>query len=272
MTSQTLARPTGSALTRRQQLQRQRSQRFWQTAWQVSLSFGILGGLVTVVRQPVWHLNGPDQIQIRGNHRLTSQDIQDRLELAFPLTLWQVEPHAVSQSLIPPAPQLGLIESVHLQRHMFPPSVTVWVEERPLLAQAWVDQAWGVIDDQGHWIPLPDVSPGDPRFPQVQVQGWEQLSANEWATFLPRLLDSPVAVETVIGSATEGVILKTELGRVHLGSLSVERLDQQLHTLAQMQNLQTYCQCSPDDIQYIDLTSPTRPTLELTAVAMERRL
>ncbi|MEN9266586.1 MAG: FtsQ-type POTRA domain-containing protein, partial [Thermostichales cyanobacterium BF4_bins_65] len=148
------SRTVAGRLSRRQQLQRQRAWHFWRTIWHSSLSLGILGGLVLVIRQPLWYLTAPEQIQIQGEALLTDAEIQAKLRLNFPLTLWQVEPQQVAAALLTDPP--GLIRAVHLQRQMLPPSLTVWVEERPLLAQATVNGIWGAIDHQGEWISLQD--------------------------------------------------------------------------------------------------------------------
>jgi len=265
------AKIPSTGLSRRQQLQRQRAGYVWRTLWHSGLSLGILTGLVMVIRQPLWYLTAPSQIQIQGQTLLTAADVQSKLTLSFPLTLWQVEPQAVKAALIPDPP--GLIQAVHLQRQILPPSLTVWIEERRLLAQATVNHVWGGIDGQGQWIPLLDYPhlQHHPGIPKLQVVGWEYLSPSQWAQFLPLLAGSGIPIQTIEATPTQGVLLQTDLGRVHLGSLTSERLPEQLQALANMKNLGEYCQCQPQDIQRIDLTSPTRPTLELTPAAMARR-
>jgi cell division protein FtsQ len=100
--------------------------------------------------------------------------------------------------------------------------------------------------------------------------GWENHAPEQWALLLEALQQAEIQIETVDWQSGEGITLHTELGNVYLGPIS-DRLPLQIQTLNQMRDLRRHCECTPDEILQIDLTSPSVPTLQLTPAATQKR-
>ncbi len=265
-----LAAPTREQLLqRRRLLRRQRRSQFWQGSWRLTSSIAVLSLLVLGLRQPYWQIRRPEQIQVEGAHWVDSTWIRAQLPLQYPLNIWQVQPAVLERALLGSPARPSPIESVQVQRRLLPVGVIVQVQERQPVARArWGDQM-GWVDLQGNWL-----SPAPYRFskawPELELLGWEGHTPEQWALLLKALQQSEIEIQAVDWQSGEGITLHTELGKVYLGPIS-ERLPLQIQTLNQMRDLRRYCECTPDDIVHIDLTSPSVPTLQLTPTATQER-
>ncbi|MDX2271564.1 MAG: FtsQ-type POTRA domain-containing protein [Cyanobacteriota bacterium] len=272
-----LTAPTREQLMqRRQQLRQQRRHRTLQGTWRVVSTVVLLGGLVQGIRQPYWQLQQANQIEIEGNQWLTDQQIRAQLPLSFPINVWQVQPQQIQQALLNQPEedpwQASPIRQVSVRRQLFPPLVSLQIEERQPLARSQVKGVMGLVDGEGLWLSLKNYPTlaASRDLPSLTLLGWELHPPQQWASLLAALQTSSVKVEAVDWQSTEALYLLTELGKVYLGSLTPQ-LPQQLQALAQMRDLQRYCQCDPRDIDYIDLSSPTVPTIQLTPQAAAQR-
>ena len=63
------------------------------------------------------------------------------------------------------------------------------------------------------------------------------------------------------------MILKTELGVIHLGAYS-SKLSAQLRRLEEMRRLPT--KVNPQDVAYIDLTNPANPFVQMTSESLQK--
>ncbi|MEN9226546.1 MAG: FtsQ-type POTRA domain-containing protein [Thermostichus sp. HHBFW_bins_43] len=271
-----LAPPTREQLLQRRRLLRQqRRSRFWQGSWRLTSSVAVLTILVLGLRQPYWQIRQPEQIQIKGADWVDPAWVRARLPLHYPLDIWQVQPAVLEGALLGSPAQPSPIESVQVQRRLLPVGVTVQVRERQPIARARQGSLLGLVDIQGNWLaphPFRTHSPeGSARaWPELELLGWESHTPEQWSRLLKTLQQSEIQIEAVDWQAGEGIMLRTELGHVYLGPLS-ERLSLQIQTLNQMRDLRRYCECTPDQIVHIDLTSPTVPTLQLTPSASQAR-
>ncbi len=271
-----LAPPTREQLLQRRRLLRQqRRSRFWQGSWRLTTSMAVLTLLVLGLRQPYWQIRQPEQIQVEGTHWVDPAWIRAQLPLHYPLDIWQVQPVVLEGALLGSPAQPSPIESAQVRRQLLPVGVIVQVRERHLIARARRGHQMGWVDIQGNWLaPHPfqiDDSTGSPRaWPELELLGWEGHTPEQWALLLKTLQQSEIQIQAVDWRAGEAITLHTELGNVFLGPLS-ERLSMQIQTLNQMRDLRRYCECTPDQIVHIDLTSPTVPTLQLTPSASEAR-
>ncbi|MFQ3612780.1 MAG: hypothetical protein SNJ68_03565 [Cyanobacteriota bacterium] len=273
----TLAPPTREELLQRRRLLRQqRRSRFWQGSWRLTSSMALLVVLVLGLRQPYWQIRQPEQIQVEGTDWVDPDWVRDQLPLRYPLDIWQVQPVVLEGALLGSPTQPSPIESVQVQRRLLPVGVIVQIRERQPIAQAIRGDQLGLVDIEGNWLALtsfqkssvPDRSTRP--LPQLELLGWESHTPEQWALLLNTLQQSDIPIEAVDWQEGEAITLRTELGNVYLGPIS-DRLALQIQTLNQMRDLRRYCDCTPEQIVHIDLTSPTVPTLQLTPSASQER-
>lgn len=273
--------PTREALRqRRQALRHQRRANFWQGSWRFVATTGILTLLAVGIRHPYWQIQDPEQIVIRGHDLLSADQIRRRLDLDLPLNVWHIQPQVLQGSLLATttlttdAGEITIgespLRSASIQRRLIPAGVVIEVQERIPVARATVNGIPGFVDADGIWLSLQHYPGLGEALPELTLVGWEHHAASEWAWLLRGLVASPVAVQRVNWPAGEALKLETELGLVVLGSLG-DSLPEQLHVLGQMRDLDDYCQCSPEDIELIDLTSARAPSIQFTDEAAQTR-
>ncbi|MGI0490631.1 cell division protein FtsQ/DivIB [Alkalinema pantanalense CENA528] len=119
---------------RRQQLRRQRRNRILTMSWRSLVVLGIAGTLVWAVTQPNWVIRNAAQVKIEGNQFLAANTIRSLLPINYPESLSKVQPAKIAETLKDKAP----IAEVSVERHLFPPGLTVRIRERKPVAQAWL--------------------------------------------------------------------------------------------------------------------------------------
>lgn len=119
---------------RRQQLRRQRRNRILKLSWRSLVVLGIAGTLVWAVTQPNWVIRNAAQVKIEGNQFLAAKTVRSLLPINYPESLSKVQPAKIAETLKDKAP----IAEVSVERHLFPPGLTVRIRERKPVAQAWL--------------------------------------------------------------------------------------------------------------------------------------
>jgi cell division protein FtsQ len=261
---------------RRQQLRRQRRVRFLQTAWRALAVCGLAGGAIWVVTLPVWLIQKPEQVKIEGNHLLQSQMVRSLLPISYPQSLLRLEPQAIAKELMAKAP----IADVVVSRQLFPPSLTVRIKERYPVAIALLSQsdsqylyqktsrdkggvlrAW-LLDENGLQIQIEnyEVINRSMKLPGLKIIGNFDHYCSIWPQLYRETSHSPVKITEIDIQNPANIILKTELGAVHLGSFG-PRFSEQIKTLDRMRKLPN--QISPSQIEFINLRNPASPTLQM---------
>lgn len=253
---------------RRRMLRRQRRLKLFQALWRTSAVCGLAGGLVWTTTQPFWVLRESNQIVIEGNQLLSAQAIQSLVPLSYPQSLLRIEPEAIARSLESQPP----IAEATVTRQLFPPSLTVQVKERVPVAIALTNPpngtaltskaAVGLLDANGVWMPLQSYNAlkHTLELPKLKVIGTPEQYRPYWTQMYPALSHSPVRVIEVDCHNPTNLILKTELGIVHLGPYS-SRFAEQLNVLDQMRQLPT--QLNNGQIAYINLKNPDSPSVQM---------
>ena len=267
---------------RRRMLRRHRYLKVFQAVWQTLAVSGLLGGLVWATTRPNWVLSESNQIVIEGNQRLSKQTIQSLLPLSYPQSLLRIKPEAIAQSLEAQPP----IAEATVNRQLFPPGITVQVKERVPVALALGGGfspialtkfpivnppstsfsnsrgAVGLLDQNGVWIPIQSYGSlsSTLKLPNLKVVGLPEQYRPYWSQLYQAVSHSPIKVFEIDCQDPANLILKTELGSVHLGSYS-SRLAEQLNILAQMRQLPS--QLSASQIAYIDLKNPAAPSVQI---------
>lgn len=279
---------------RRKTLRRQRRRQLVCGIWRIVAISSLAGGLSWAATQPVWVIKQPEQVNIEGNQILSDQGVRALLSLSYPQSLLRIEPKTVAQQL---EAKQTLIAKASVSRQLFPPSLTVKVEEREPVVTAVVvnpsvtqtaetsspanqvnpNQAKqpeettppppattpvGLIDAKGNWIPIENYNSAGQALPlpTLRIIGDRQQYLPHWSEMYQVLRRSPVKISEIDWQNPANVILKTDIGIVHLGIYGSQFADQ-LAVLDQMRQLSSEVNGHP--IAYIDLTEPNSPAIQL---------
>jgi cell division protein FtsQ len=256
---------------RRHKLRRQRQMKIIQAIWRTFAVSSLLGGLLWVASQPMWVLESPKQIEIKsGSRSLSPEAIKTVLVLSYPQSLWRIEPSRVADSLT----KQPTIAKASVNRRMFPPGLIIDIQERVPVARALTNQqatinrdtnsasSTGLLDANGIWMNEEKYTSLNPtvKLPSLIVIGSFEQYRPYWNQLYQSVSQSSVKVMEINCQDPTNIILKTELGYVHLGAASPQ-ISEQIKVLAQMSHLPT--QLNPNQIEYIDLKNPESPLVQM---------
>lgn len=254
---------------RRRKLRQRRRVRFLQAGWRVLAVCGLTVGVIWAATLPTWVIRRPEQVQIEGNHLIPVRTLRLLLPIPYPQSLFRVEPQVIARELQARAP----IADVIVSRQLFPPGLVVQVTERLPVAIALMTEgnpqatgktaANGLLDENGMLIPLESYTALDQslKLPSLKVIGKPATYRPFWSKLYRELTQAPpVNVSEIDLRNPSNMILKTDLGMVHLGAYS-PRFPSQLQTLDRMRKLSTHSSFS--QITYIDLRNPEAPTIQI---------
>ncbi|MFM7363200.1 MAG: cell division protein FtsQ/DivIB [Cuspidothrix sp.] len=273
---------------RRQKLRRQRQMKILKAIWRTTAVTGFASALFWVAIQPIWVLKDSAQIVIKsGDHLVKQEDIKAMLGLSSPQSLWRVEPTIIADTL---RKQPNVAEAT-VTRRLLPPSLMIEIQERIPVAIAQVSQdqtvinclirarsnpksclqnrqgtnkqnQLGLLDAYGVWMPIDNYASTNlqPKLPQMIVIGSPAQYKTFWNQLYAAISQSSVKVTEINCQDPTNLILKTELGNVHLGSPNNQLLAK-MQTLAQMRHLRT--QVNLSNMDYIDLKNPATPLVQV---------
>ncbi|XZO03930.1 MAG: cell division protein FtsQ/DivIB [Microcoleus sp.] len=270
---------------RRQQLQRLRRARLATVVWQMLAASAMAGGLVWWIAQPTWLIARSEQVKVEGNHWLSDKAVRSLMPLSYPQSLWGIQPQALASKL----EATGPIAKAKVTRNLFPPSLTVEVAERLPVAVAQPravaighsdKQKVGWLDAKGGWMPFDSYTTdkqsqssslgnnsqetqSQRSLPSLKVIGDWELYRAEWPPFYQGLSTLTLKVFEIDWQDPNNLILKTEIGTVHLGPHS-SRTIEQLKVLDRMRQLPK--QLDASKIAYIDLKNPAFPVVHRTSI------
>ncbi|BAY62718.1 polypeptide-transport-associated domain-containing protein FtsQ-type [Calothrix brevissima NIES-22] len=255
---------------RRQKLRRQQQMRIIQTIWRTFAISSLAGCLLWIAIQPMWVLNSPNQIAVKSaNQSLSEETMRSLLPISYPQSLWRIQPAALAESL----KQQPTIAQAIVTRRLFPPGLIIEIQERVPVAFTQAthstntensnkQESVGLIDASGVWIPLDKYralnSTG--TLPSLKVIGKPEQYLPYWSQLYLSVSQSSVKVTEIDCQNPTNLILKTELGNVHLGPPS-SHLAEQIKMLAQMRYLPSKLNSS--QIEYIDIKNPENPLVQL---------
>ena len=271
---------------RRQELRRLRRARSAAVVWQTLAASAMAAGLLWWIAQPAWLIARSEQVKVEGNQWLSDKAVRSLMPLSYPQSLWGIQPQVLAQKL----ESTGPIAKAKVTRNLFPPSLTVEVAERLPVAVAQPTavlrsnsdrEKVGWLDSRGGWMPSESYSavrsanssirPGSNSgmqsqhsLPTLKVIGPLELYRASWPPFYQGLSALTVKVFEIDWQNPNNLILKTEIGTVHLGPYS-SRTANQLQVLDRMRQLPK--QLSSSKIAYIDLKNPAEPIVHLPELA-----
>jgi cell division protein FtsQ len=255
--------------TRRKKLRRERRIKSVQAIWRSLFVSGMATGLVWAITLPDWVISNSEQIVVEGNHLLSAKSIRSLLPLSYPESILRVEPQAIAKSLESQAP----IAEATVTRQLLPPGLTIKVKERkpvaiaqspaPSSAKAANPTAKsGFLDAQGVLMPENSYTKLEQKLelPSLKVIGSSDQYLSHWSEVYQAVSHSPVQVFEIDWRNPANLILKTELGNVHLGPYS-SRFTEQLTVLDRMRELPSHIQAR--NIAYINLQNPEFPAIQM---------
>lgn len=235
---------------------------------------GITAGLLWVVSLPDWTVRSADQVEVEGNQFLSADTIRSLLPIRYPQFLLTLKLQALSKRLEAEAP----IAEATVTRHLFPPGLTVHIQERYPVAVAYatssgstpaaggslaaVNAPTALIDEKGTLIPYDRYVELNPsrNLPSLKVIGMQEQYRPQWDSLYQQISRSPVKVLEIDWSEPGDLVLRTEMGIVHFGAYG-PRFARQLLALDQMRQLPQ--RVPADQIAYIDLRNPDTPLLRM---------
>ncbi|OUL30574.1 FtsQ-type POTRA domain-containing protein [Nostoc sp. 106C] len=255
---------------RRRKLRRQQQMKIIQALWRTFAISSLAGCLFWVAIQPMWVLNAPKQIVMKsGNQLLSDETIQSLLMLSYPQSLWRIQPSIIADSL----KRQPMIAQASVTRRLFPPGLIIEIKERVPVAIVQLPKggntdgmskqvSMGLVDASGVWMPLEKYISLNPtgKLPTLKVIGSPEQYLPYWTQLYLSVSQSYVKVMEIDCQDPTNLILKTELGNVHLGPPS-SQLSEQMKILAQMRHLPSKLNSS--QIEYIDLQNPENPLVQL---------
>ncbi len=257
---------------RRQKLRQQRRLKIVQTIWRTLAVSGITGGLFWVTLQPpMWVLETPSQIEMRLDDKLLStQKIESLLLIPYPQSLWRIEPSEIADTL----ESQPAIAQATVSRRMFPPGLIINIQEKSPVAMTYnlkqsrknqsnpaKQEDISVLDAQGSVIPWNKYKVINPHaeLPTLKVIGKPEEYRSYWNRLYQFVSESPVQVTEIHCQDPTNLVIKTELGNVHLGVPT--QLTEKFYLLAQIQHSTT--KFNSKQIAYIDLKNPHQPLVQM---------
>jgi cell division protein FtsQ len=225
--------------------------------WRISLAVAFAGGLIWLGQRPLWQLSDPGEVRVAGNRDLTREQILAALELSLPEPLLQADPHRFERRLRAALP----LRTARVSRQLYPPALSVRVEERQPVALAPQADRSGYLDETGVWIDSRHYRRLKP--PALSVWGFARHKTELWRQIYPRIAASPVAIQVVDLRTLGDLVLRTELGEVRLGAYG-PHFGAQLRQLDRMRSVAT--RYKPTDIAFIDLRSMQMPVVRLRSI------
>ncbi|BFM38819.1 FtsQ-type POTRA domain-containing protein [Synechocystis sp. LKSZ1] len=248
-----------SLKNRRRTLHTQRRLKALRSLWRFSILSGLVGALIWIMSWPEWTIRDQSQIVLQGNQLLSDQQIYQLFPLKFPQSIWQISTRQISQSM----GQSPALSQVAVSRQLFPAQLVIAVVERQPIAVATTAQGAGYLDLNGTFIPSKLYQGGKtPRALPTTLAflGYGPQYQSFWQKNYAYLRSAPVTVHTINGTNPSNMMLSTDLGLVYLGA-NLSQFPQQLETLGKMKRLPG--RVPLQRINYIDLTNPAQPLLQL---------
>ena len=229
----------------------------------------LAGGIFWLVTLPNWVIRSSSEIDILGNQFLSVDDIRSLIPLSYPQALLKLSTEELTEKLKARAP----FEDIIVSREIFPPGVTIKLEERQPVALALAPVTssqshktkitkLGYLDVKGILVPhkfYQNATAKKVKLPNFKVIGIPEQYLMYWQQLYDLIARSEVKITEVDCQDPNNLILKTELGKVHVGAYT-SKLPEQLMVLAKMKRLLE--KVHPTQISYIDLTDPQWPSIK----------
>ncbi len=244
-------------------LQRQNRQRVQISIWRSLLVSSFVTISVGLMILPYWQIKNSSGIIHEDDTIVAKSTIYSLLKLNYPQWLWTIPNHQLANNLKSISP---IVDAV-VTKQMFPPRMTVRLQERLPVASALSEGKMGFLDSEGIWLDAHFYSNSSQIqdqqnfvLPPIKVINFQPQYRDTWAEIY-RLSARYREIELleVRWEETAHLYLKTNIGKIYLGSDS-SLLSQQFQVLARFPKLST--QENISGIEYLDLSNPKNPFIQ----------
>jgi cell division protein FtsQ len=254
--------------SRRQELKKRRRLRVLAATIRTLTLTGFAAGLFWFVTLPNWVISNGDQIFIEGNQYLSKTEIRKLIPLSYPQPLLKLSVAELKANLKTKAP----FEDVIINRSILPPTISINIVERKPVAIAYRPsnnsaskgnkiEKIGYLDSQGVFISQEYYQkiPAGLKLPTLKIIGFPEQYSRYWQDLYFFIKQSEVKITEINWRDPQNLILKTELGAVHMGAFT-SKFPEQLSKLAEMKGLSRLVPL--EQIIYIDLIDPQEPSIK----------
>jgi cell division protein FtsQ len=242
----------------RRHLQRQRRHRLIQSLWRFICMSGMLTGAIWAICQIDWTISKPEQVRIEGNQYLSDTAIRSMLAISYPKSIVELGSA--------PSIERGLMVDVRIDRGLFPPHLTVQVQDLPPVARLVRDRTSEpqlYIDERGLELPISSYRQRvSQSLPTLQLRLPAQGTCPQWVPLYRVVRTSPVAIGIIDCRDPHNISLQTEVGKIRLGAIGDRaRLTSQIQQLDRLRDWQKHT--LDRDVDGLDLENPDFPKLQL---------
>lgn len=233
------------------------------------LIFSLTGGVFWFVTLPNWVISNNKQIEIEGNTLLSDDEVRSLIPLKYPQSLLQLSTQELSHNLEKIAP----VKNIVIQKHLFPPSLKIKLEEKKPVAIAFAPEinektkkltikSIGYLDEDGVFVSnkvYQNLKENPEQRPTLKIIGMPQTYLPYWQELYSFISQSTVKINTIDWQNPTNLVLLTDLGKVYFGVYSRKKFPEQLTILNKLPSITQ--QVRREDIIYIDLTDPEIPSI-----------
>ncbi len=233
-------------------LQQQKQQQLRRSLWRAAIAISCATGLLTLASLPYWQVKQKSQLDIEGESLIAEDTIHSWLNFVYPQYIWSIH----SQKLTKQLESIPSIAAVKITKQIIPPRLTVAIQERIPVAIATSAGEVGFLDREGNWISQQYYGKisDNLALPTLRVVNFQTKERNSWIEIYRLIsLYSAIEIEEISWDKSNGLLLKTEIGMVYLGS-NRSQLPKQFEVMAGLKNLPSHFERS--EIAYIDLSNP----------------
>ncbi len=260
--SSTSAPPTSPRAEKRQKLRIKHRNNQLLQLWRVVVCSSITYGLGVLVIKNGWSLIDVEQITVQGSSKIQAASIISASGFSFPKPLFAINPKQLKINLLKELP----IRSLQIERRLFPPKLTIIIQERKPVAFAdrrgIEGKEKGMLDKNGNWMPIRMAPKTDLPLSNVYVEGWVETQKNLISILLENKdkLGSPLT--KIILSPNGEISLKTKKFQVvQLGASNLP-IKKQIKALYQLSiNLPAKLVNKKNII--LDIRDPSKPELQI---------
>lgn len=255
--------------SRRDQLKQERAWRELQGIIRGICVVSFAGFSFWLLTLPDWVIREKQQIKIQGNELLSPDEVRSLVPLDYPQSLLQLSTRDLTNKLRQKIP----LANVVVTREFIPPSLTVEINEKPLIAIAYGNiispnnqqltvKKLGYLDQDGVFVSADlyeKLGKNPDQAPKLKVLGNPDLYLPYWKDLYNLIIKSSVKITEIDWQNPNNLILSTDLGKVYIGAIT-SKLPQQLTVLAKLKPLTS--KIRREDIVYIDLQDPEIPLVK----------
>ncbi len=223
---------------------------------------GIFAGSIWAICQIDWTISKPEQVRIEGNQYLSDTTIRSMLAISYPKSIVELGTEQLTTRSI----ERGLVIDARIDRGLFPPHLTVQIQDFPPVARLVRDptsESQLYIDERGLELPLASYRHSvSQSLPTLQLRLPAQGACPQWVQLYRAVRTSPVAIGVIDCRDPQNLSLQTEIGKIRLGAIGdLARLTSQIQQLDRLRDWQKLTR--DRDVDGLDLENPDFPKLQL---------